>query len=137
MQPSERRFRIIFLENNTLLISDADILLYNWTSQEIRITDIASERLVRFGDSLYSFTGFVIKIDEDEIYRGVFRSAIMSAIPSPPRISILFPSIAFPSENENHNAIRMFYPWFEPPSDQPEENERLFQYFKAARKIIY
>ncbi len=137
MQPSEEGFRIVFLQNNTLLISDVDVISYNWTSHEMTITDEASERLAGIGDSLYSFTGFVIKIDEDEIYRGVFRSAIMSAIPGPPRISILFPSIVFPSEDENLNAIRMFYPGFEPPSDQPEENTRLFQYFESAHKLIY
>ena len=136
-QPSENGFKIVFLETNTVLISDVDVLSYNWTNQEMALTDEASERLIGIGDSLYSFTGFVIIIDEDESYRGVFRSAVMSAIPGPPKISILFPSIVFPSENENPNAMRMFYPGFEPPSDQLEENTRLFQYFEAASKLIY
>jgi len=135
--PSEAGFKIIYLENNDVLISDADILSYNWTSQEIAITDAASERLMGMGDSLYSFTGFVIRIDGEEVYRGVFRSAFMSAIPGPPRISILFPSMLFPSQTENRNAIRMFYPSFEPPSDQPEENAKLSEYFEEANKLSY
>ena len=135
-QPSEEGFKIISLENNNMLISDTDILSYNWTSQEITITNTASERLIEIGDSLYSFVGFVVKINGEEIYRGVFRMAIHSAIPEPPRISILFPSMLFPSETENCNAIRMFYPSFEPPSDQPEANAKLSSYFKTISKLI-
>jgi hypothetical protein len=51
------------------------------------ITPEASERLTALGD-LYSFTGFVIKIDGEEIYRGIFREYTMSALPASPRISI-------------------------------------------------
>ena len=90
------------------------------------------------GDSLYSFdNGFVIRMNGKEVYRGVFRTAIMPAIPSPPRISILFPSMLFPSETENHNAIRMFYPASEPPNDEPEANAKSFQYFKDVDKLAY
>jgi len=130
-KPSEEGLRIVFLESNALLISDADVLSYNLTSQEIAITDQASDRLTALGDSLYSFTdGFVIKIDGEEVYRGVFRLAIHSAVPSPPKISILYPSMLFPSETENRNAIRLFYPTFEPPSDKPEAYAKFVQYFK-------
>jgi len=135
--PSEEGFRLVSLENNALLISDADVVSYNLTSQEIAITDTASERLVSMGDGLYSFKGFVIRIDGEEVYRGVFRSAFMSAIPGPPKISILFPSMLFPSEIENHHAIRMFYSGFEPPSDQPEANAKLVEYFEKANKLNY
>ena len=121
-----------------MLISEPDILSYNWTSQEIAITDAASHRLIERGDSLYSFTnGFVIKIDGEEVYRGVFRMAIHSAIPSPPQISIMFPSMLFPSETENYRALRMFYPFFEPPSDQAEANAKFSQHFETAGKMLY
>ena len=136
-QPEEG-FSLISLENNSLLISDADVVSYNWTSQEITIIDAASERLLRMGDDLYSFTkGFVIRIDGGEVYRGVFRTAVMSAVPESPKIAVLFPSVLFPSETENHNAIRLFYPWFEPPSDQPGANAKLSQYFDRVNKLTY
>jgi len=93
---------------------------------------------VDIGDSLYSFdNGFVIRMNGEEVYRGVFRTAIMPAIPSPPRISILFPSMLFPSETENHNAIRMFYPASEPPNDEPEANAKFFQCFEDVDKLTY
>ena len=137
-QPSEEGFRLVFLQDNELLISDADVLSYNWTSQEVAITVAASERLMAMGDDLYSFSGgFVISIDGEEVYRGIFRMAVHSAIPESPKISIMFPSMLFPSNIENCGAVRMFYPFFEPPSNQPEANARLFQHFEASGKLTY
>ena len=138
LKPSQAGFTLVCLKDNTVLISNADILSYNWTSQEITLTDSASQRLIQMEENLYSFTeGFIIKIDGQEIYQGVFRSPIMSAIPEPPRISIMFPSILFPSETENNHKIRMFYPGFQPPNDQPEKNSKLFQYFEGVNKLTY
>ena len=136
VQPSEAGFSLVSLKDNTLLISDADVVSYNWTSQEIALSDGASQRLMQMGEDLYSFTdGFVIKIDVEEIYRGVFRSPFMSAIPEPPKISIMFPSVLFPSDLENNHAVRMFYPGFQPPKDQPEENSRLSKNFEGVNKL--
>src|SRR5512147_1459430 len=133
--PKEEGFKLTFIENNALLISDCDIVTYNLTSKEIAITDAASKRLLYMEDSLYSFSqGFVIRIDGEEVYRGVFRTSVMSAIPASPKISILFPSILFPSETENHNAIRMFFPGFEAPIDQLGANEKFVKYFEQANK---
>lgn len=136
MQPSEAGFRICSIENNALLISDADVLSFNWTSQEMVITTEASERLTKIGD-LYSFTGFVIKIDGEEIYRCIFREYTMSAIPASPKISILFPSASFPFESVNYGAIRMFFPSFQPPSDQPANNAKILSYFEKINKLEY
>ncbi len=136
MQPSEAGFRIYSIENNFLLISDVDILLYNWTSQEMAITPEASERLIKTGD-LYSWIGFVIKIDGDETYHGIFREYTMSAISVSPRICILFPSVLFPSESINYVAIRMFFPFFESPDDQQVNNAKILQYFEKNSKLRY
>jgi hypothetical protein len=137
MQPSEAGFRIYSIENNALLISDADILSYNWTSQEMAITTEASERLTETGN-LYSWPGgVVVKIDGEETYRGIFREYTMSAIPTPPKISILFPSASFPFESVNRGAIRMFFPSFQPPSDQPVNNAKILSYFEKINKLEY
>lgn len=137
-KPSQAGFTLVSLKDNTTLISNVDILSYNWTSQEITLTDAASQRLIQMEENLYSFTeGFVIKIDGQEIYQGVFRSPIMSAIPEPPRISIMFPSMLFPSEKADNHKIRMFYPWFQPPKDQPEKNSKLSRYFEEVNKLTY
>jgi hypothetical protein len=135
---TDEEFTLVLLENDEVLICEIDVLSYNWTSQEIAITNAASERLLGQEEGLYSFTGgFVVRIHSEEIYRGVFRSAIHSAIPDSPGISVLFPSILFSSETENYCAMRMFYPSFEPPTSQQNANEKLFQYFEEAGKLIY
>jgi hypothetical protein len=138
MEQSETGFRLVSLENNDLLISDADVITYNWTSQELALTDGASQKLIKMGDNLYSFTSeFVIRIDGEEMYRGIFRSPIMSAIPSPPKISIMFPNVLFPSSATDDHAIRMFYPSFQPPSDQLENNAKLVEHFEGTGKLAH
>jgi hypothetical protein len=137
MQSSEAGFRIYSIENNALLISDADVLLYNWTAQEMAITTEGSGRLTEMG-GLYSRTGgFVIKIDGEEIYRYVFRTYDMSAIPASPRISILYPSAFFPFESVNYGAIQMFFPSFQSPSDQSENSVKILNYFEKINKLEY
>ncbi len=134
---SERGFKIIPIGDNALLLSDADVVSYNWTSQEMALTDEASGRLQQTGDNLYNFTGFVVKINGDEVYRGVFRSPFMSATPAPPKISIMFPSVLFPSDVTNYHAVRLFFPDFQPPSSQAENNTRLAQFFEGVNKLCY
>ena len=137
-QPSQAGFKLVSLEDNAVLVSDPDVLYYNWTSQEIAITDEASQRLLERGDSLYNMTsGFIITINGEEVYRGVFRMAVHSAIPPAPQISILFPSMLFPSETQNYGSMRLFYPFFEPPDDQPEANAKFYQHFENSGKMIY
>jgi hypothetical protein len=129
-------FGIYSLGDNSLLLSDADILSYNWTSQEITITAQASQRLNRTQD-LYSWTGFVIKIDGEETYKGVFREATMNAIPAPPKISVIFPSVDLATMSTNYGAVRMFFPSFQPPSDQPGNNAKVLNYFERVNKLVY
>jgi hypothetical protein len=137
-QPSQTGFSLVSTKDNSLLLSDADVVSYNWTSQEVALTDAATQRLTQLGDALYSFSDeFVIKIGGEEIYRGVFRTASMSAIPEPPKISIMFPSVFFPSETENDQAMRMFFPFCQPPSDKPEQNLKLSQYFEGVNKLTH
>jgi hypothetical protein len=87
--------------------------------------------------NLYSWTGFMIKIDGEEIYRGIFRTYDTSATPASPRISILYPSAFFPFESVNYEAIRMFWPSFQPPSDQPVNNAKILNYFEKTNKLKY
>ena len=128
---SEMGYRIYLSISNTLIISDSDILSYNWTSQEITLTAESSERMKKI-DDLYNFTGFIIKVDGEEIYHGVFRSPIMSAVPPPPSICIMFPSYT-----GNYRIMRMFFPLFQVPSDYPEKNLKILQHFEKVGKLIY
>ena len=100
------------------------------------ITPEASTRLTEMG-GLYNWTEFVIKIDDEEIYRGVFRTYDMSAMPASPMISIMFPSAFFPFQSVNYGAMRIFWPSFQPPSDQLVNNVKFLHYFEKVNKLEY
>lgn len=86
---------------------------------------------------LYNFTKTVaIRVNGEKIYQGIFRSSVMSAVPSLPKIAILYPSIDYDSGVENNHAIRLFYPSFEAPSSLTEMNTKFTQYFQDAGKLV-
>lgn len=130
-------FTMVYLSDNSTLLSDADILSFNSTSQEFTLTQNASLRLQQAGHGLYNFTNTVsIRINVEEIYQGIFRSAVMSAIPQPPTVSILYPSITFPEGTEKGNAMRLFYPSFTPPSDMQAMNAKLVVFFEDTNRLV-
>jgi hypothetical protein len=136
--PKQDKGFVLALNDGSLtLLSDADIISFNLTSQEIAITDNASERLTNFGNGLYNFSSvYVFRVNSEEVYQGIFRSAIMSAVPSPPKIAVLYPSFDYLTNEENNHAIRLFYPNFEVPGYQTENNAKLVAYFQEAGKVV-
>jgi hypothetical protein len=103
-------FSMYTREDNSLILSDKDALSFNATSQGIALTDAASQRLQTIGDVLYNYANEVsIKIDNQEIYRGLFRAATMSALPAAPTIRILYPEVTADG-SENYSEFRLFYP---------------------------
>jgi hypothetical protein len=129
MPSSEGGFKLAFLENNNVLVSDADILSYNATSQEIILTDQAAQRLTQMGDELYKSVA-VIRINGQEICQGLFRTAYMSSIPPPSKITIFFPS-----DLTDDHALRLLYPQSEPSSNPQENYAQFIQYFEDANKL--
>jgi|WetSurMetagenome_2_1015567.scaffolds.fasta_scaffold509753_2 hypothetical protein len=131
-------FSVISLQDSTVLLSDGDVVSYNLTSQEIALTNSASQRLTQVGDSLYSYSpGVSVRINGEEIYQGIFRLATMSAVPSAPKIAILFPSVDLPSGATNNHAIRLFYPDFRPPSDLSDMNSKFANYFEETNRLAH
>jgi hypothetical protein len=132
----ETGFTVVILSDNSTLLSDADIISFNSTSQEFTLTQNASERLQQAGYSLYNFTNPVsIRINGEEIYRGIFRNAAMSAVPQPPTIAILYPSITFPEGTEKNCTMQLFYPSFTPPSDMQAMNTKLTHFFEYTNRL--
>jgi len=133
----EKGFVLALNDGSVPLLSDADIVSFNLTSQEIAITENASERLANLGNGLYDFSSvYVFKVNGEEVCQGIFRSVIMSALPPPPKIAILYPSFDYLTNEENNHAIRLFYPNFEVPVDQTENNSKLVAYFQEAGKVV-
>ena len=77
MAPSEEGFGIYLLEPDELVISDLEIISYNKTSHNIKLTDAGVEKIESLQVPLNG-AGFVIKVDGEEIYRGAFWSPISS-----------------------------------------------------------
>lgn len=129
-------FTMVYLSDNSTLLTDVDILSFNSTSQEFTLTQNASERLQQLGFSLYNFTNTVsIRVNGEEIYRGIFRNAAMSAVPQPPTVAILYPSITFPEGTQMDNVMRLFYPGFTPPSDMQAMNTKLVNFFENTNRL--
>lgn len=129
-------FTMVYLSDNYTLLSDSDVLSFNSTSQEILLTDEAAQRLQQTGHSVYNFTNTVsIRINGEEINQGIFRSAAMSAVPQPPIVAILYPSITFPEGTEKDNVMRLFYPSFTPPDSMQGMNTKLADFFKDTNRL--
>lgn len=129
-------FTVVYLSDNSTLISDADVLSFNSTSQEFTLTQNASQRLQQLGYSLYNFTNTVsVRINGEEIYKIIFRNAAMSAVPQPPTVAILYPSITFPEGTQIDNVMRLFYPSFTPPSDMQTMNTKLVNFFEDTNRL--
>ncbi|MCW4019013.1 MAG: hypothetical protein NWF00_10115 [Candidatus Bathyarchaeota archaeon] len=127
----ESGFSLVSQKDNAVLVSDADIVSYNSTSQEITLTAQASQRLTQMGDELYKSVG-VIRINGEEICQGLFRTAYMSSIPPPSKITIFFPS-----DLTDDHALRLLYPQSEPPSNLQENYAQFIQYFDDANKLTH
>jgi hypothetical protein len=70
-------FGLYLVENSELIISDRDIISYNKTSHEIKLTQGGVERFK--GLDLYQ-RNFVIKLNGVEMYEGAFWSYLSSRI---------------------------------------------------------
>ncbi|XES77519.1 MAG: hypothetical protein ACBZ72_01270 [Candidatus Bathyarchaeia archaeon] len=126
---SEGGFRLASLEDNSVVVSDADVLSYNATSQEIILTDQASQRLTQMGDNLYSSV-YVIKINGEEICQGLIRTASWSLLPPPSKIEIYFPS-----DLTGDHALRLLYHRSAPSNNMQEHYTPFIQYFEDANKL--
>ncbi len=129
-------FNLVRLSDNSVLLSDEDVLSFNSTNQEMALSDMASKRLLQVGDSLYMFNSTVsVRVNGEEVYQGIFRMASMSALPAPPKIAILFPSMDFPTGVENDHALKLFYPFFEPTGELAAMNAKLTKYFQETNRF--
>jgi len=77
---SERGFGIYLSESNQLVISDKDIVFYNKSSYEIKLTEEGVQKVEALKIPVYGLP-FVLKIDGKEVYGGSFWTPI-SSVPS-------------------------------------------------------
>ncbi len=127
---SMRVFGIYLLENNDLVISDKNIISYNRTSHEIRLSEDGVEKITKM--DLYQ-KPFVIKLDGKEIYNGSFWSDFSSI---PFSGVVIIDILAVQSGVTGNIRIETGYPtseFFE--GADPRYNSEIFDYFHKVGKL--
>ena len=127
MKPSEEGVGIYLLESDELVISDLEIVSYNKTSHNIKLTDAGVEKIERLQVPLNG-AGFVIKVEGEEIYRGAFWSPISSIPYHGPLIETLV--------TDNTVKIQAGYPPSQFQGEDPRDNPKIFDYLSRVGKLI-
>jgi hypothetical protein len=127
---SSGEFGLYLMENGELIISDQDILSYNKTIHEIKLTRGGVERLKSL--DLYQ-RNFVIKLSGVEMYEGAFWSYLSSRIYE----GVVILDIHLIQEDVTDTMI--IEPWYPPelfngPED-PRLNTKIFNYFQKIGKL--
>lgn len=133
---SEGKFAIYLMENDESVISDVEIISYNKTSHEIKLTEVGFNKIEALEISV-SGEPFIIKLNGKEMYNGSFWTSISSLGYSGVVIMTttwINGEFVYP---ENSIWIRKGYPsseFFE--GDDPRNNSEIFDYFQSIGKLI-
>lgn len=123
---SEGRFGIYLLENDELVISDNDIIWYNKTSHEIKLTGEGIEKIAALRMSAHG-EPFAVKLDNRVIYTGSFWTPF-SSIPYSGVVILNFPIY------NNVYEISAGYHAF--VSIDPRNDNEVFDHFQKIGKLI-
>jgi len=129
LQTSNEGFGIYLSQNNELVISDRDIVSYNKTSHEIKLTEEGVRKIeaLSFEVPMYG-KPFVVKLNDREIYNGSFWSPISSVAVS----RIVIDTFV----QDNTIRIEAGYPsseFFE--GIDPRNNSEIFEFFRRIGKL--
>jgi hypothetical protein len=121
-------FGIYLLENGELVFSDKDIVTYNKSSHEIKLTEEGVEKIKALKVPVAG-RPFVIRLNGDEIYNGSFVN---------PSSSISYSGIAIVTFIQNNGVtIDLGYPnseFFE--GVDPRNHSEIFDYLQKVGKLI-
>ena len=123
------RFGIYLSETNKLAISDQDIVWYNKTSYDIKLTLEGVEKIKALPVSVFG-APFVVRIDGIEVCNGSFVTPI-SSIPAPPSEIIIETLV----QNDTIH-IQMGYPPSQFGGQDLRDNPKIFDYFQAIGKLV-
>ena len=125
---SERGFGVYLSGNNQLVISDRDIVFYNKSSHEIKLTEEGVQKVKALEIPVYGLP-FVLKVDGKEIYGGSFWTPI-SSVPSSGIVIEVF------QIKDNIISLEKGYPtseFFRGPD--PRNNSQVFDYLQKIGKL--
>ena len=122
-------FGIYLLKNNEIVISEEDIVWYNRTSHEIKLTELGVKKIEDLQVSLHG-SPFVMKINGETVYNGFFATPI-SSISLPPSDVVIETLV-----QNNIVKIQMGYPPSQFVGEDPRNNPKIFDYFQRINKIV-
>ncbi|MEM3404548.1 MAG: hypothetical protein QXJ17_08440 [Nitrososphaeria archaeon] len=133
---SSKGFCVYLSKGDELVISDKDIMFYNWTSHHIKLNGEGIERIkkIDFFEKLYH-KSFVVMLNGKEMYKGSFWSdidstsysgvviidvlAVQNNITDTLRIEPCYPSVQFCEGADHRN------------------NPEILNYFQSIGKIVF
>jgi hypothetical protein len=131
----QKGFGVYLSENNELVISDKDIMFYNWTSHHIRLNGEGIDRVkgIDFFKKLYH-KSFVVMLNGREMYNGSFWSDMDSMSYS--GVAIMDP-LAVQNNMTDTLRIEPCYPSLQfCKGADPRSNPEIFDYFQSIGKLV-
>ena len=126
LKPSDGGFSVYLLGSDELVISDLDIISYNKTSHEMKLTEAGVAKIEGLQAPLNG-TGFVVRIEGEEIYRGAFWSPISSL----PYHGVVIETVV----TDNTVKIEAGYPPSQFQDEDPRDNPKIFDYLARIGKL--
>ena len=121
-------FGIFLVENDELVISEREIIVYNGSSHEIILTEEGTKRIEDLSSSVpLDGTRFVLRIKGEDIYGGLFWSPISSL----PCSEVVIQTLV----RDNTIQIEAGYPHSDFQGEDPRGNSKVFNYFMSVEKL--
>jgi len=124
------KFELYLVKSDVLIISGEDVVWYNWTSHEVKLTDEGIQRVK--GLDLYQ-QEFVLKLDGKELYTGMFWSYVSSRICSG---IVILDILLIQDGITDVLVIEPFYPPGLFNGIDPRNALQVFAYFSHVGKLV-
>ena len=131
LAPSEERFSIVLLwQTDEEVVSGEDIIVYNQSSHEIKLTEGGINKIKGF--ELVK-KNFEIKLNNKRIYGGTFWSNIFSE----PKEGVVILDVLLLQQGKTDTLkIEPSYPPSLFKGEDPRNNTEIFNYFRKVGKLI-
>ena len=124
-----KEFAIFLAENDELVISEREIILYNGSSHEIMLTEQGTKKIKDLSSSVpLNGTRFVLRVKGEEIYWGWFWSPISSL----PCSEVVIQTLV----RDNTIQIAAGYPHSYFQGEDHRNSSKIFNYFISVGKLV-
>lgn len=127
-QEPQGRFGIYLSQNNQLVITDEDVVWYNKSSHEMKLTEEGLGKLEALTVSVYG-TPFVIKLNGKEVYHGSFWTPMSSVSCNGIVIEIFRDQNTIVEIQRGYPSSEFFV------GTDPRNNSEMLRYFREMGKL--